>query len=207
MPGRCFIAVDLPEVGRERLATAQDLLREAAPAWRHEKWVDPRLLHVTMAFLGAVPDAALHDTLLALEAASSAAQPFTLRFTGARAVRSTGHATMLWATAEASFDLTQLRDALLRAARCPADERAFRPHITLARARRPRRIQPSAVGAAGEMLSDAGKGPDGTMSVRSLTVYASTLGPSGPVYESLGTLPLGIGPGDTGQIDTEHVFA
>lgn len=207
MPGRCFIAVDLPESARAALGAAQTFLQDAAPDWRGEKWVGEDLLHVTLAFLGAVADPALEATLAALGPAAATSGPFDVRLTGVRAIPNTRRASMLWATADTTCDLGPLRDALLDAAGCSSDDRPFRSHVTLVRARRPKRIDAAAIAASSEILSAYGKGPDGSVSVRSLTVYASTLGPGGPAYEPLALLPLRSSEDDTGPIDTEHVFA
>lgn len=191
MPARCFIAVDLPGRARAALSAARGALLDVDPRWAEQKWVDPALLHVTVAFLGAVPDPQLESTVGDLAAVAARFPAFELRLSGARAVPGTRRASMVWAETETDAELGPLRDELLCAAGCEPDPRAFRPHITLVRARRPHRIDGSAVAAAGSIVSAAGKGPDGWMSVPSLTLYASTLGPGGPSYERIADLRLG----------------
>lgn len=190
MPARCFIAVDLPDRAKRALAAAREALLDADPGWTDQKWVDRGLLHVTVAFLGSVPDPILDATIRELAAVASGFSEFELRLTGARAVPGLRRATMVWAEAEADGELGALRDELLRAAGCDPDPRPFRPHVTLVRARRAHRIDGDAIAAAGSILSASGKGPDGSMSVPSLTLYASTLGACGPSYEVLADLEL-----------------
>lgn len=190
MPGRCFVAVDLPERAISALLSTRDVLVSEAPTWADEKWVGPANLHVTLAFLGPVADPSLEATLRAIAPVGAQQGPFRMRLDGIRAVPNARRATMVWATVDCDADLSPLRDGILRAAACPADTRPFRPHITLVRARRPHRIEPSAIASAARPLSDAGKEPDGWMSVRTLTVYSSTLGPTGPTYRRLAELPL-----------------
>lgn len=201
MPDRCFVALELPERALPVLGRARTLISEAAPSWRDEKWVAPELLHVTVAFIGAVSDPAWDGVLAALTSAAGEHRPVTLVFDGARAVPDRRHAQMMWATLHSDpSDLGPLRDALLRACAVAPDQRPFRPHVTLVRARRPRAMPASATALAARWLSDAGKAVDGAMSVPSLTVYSSTLGACGPTYRSLARLPLSGGSG-TGRND------
>jgi 2'-5' RNA ligase len=70
------------------------------------------------------------------------------------------------------------------------DARSFHPHVTLARARRPRTVPDAALLAASEVLTDPAALAATTMSVVCATLLSSTLGPAGPTYDTLGTIPL-----------------
>lgn len=194
MPSRCFVSVELPQAALELLGEARLAFLDAAPAWAREKWVRPELLHLTLKFAGALPDAAVDDALCALADACAALPAFSLALAGVSAAPSAGRAQMLWATftgdLEACADLARGVDvALAKGFGVPSDERPFRPHSTLARARRHRRAPGDAIAAA-ETCIAAGKETDRVVSVRSVTLVSSTLGPGGPVYETLGTVPL-----------------
>jgi 2'-5' RNA ligase len=191
MPERCFVALELPERTVPALTSAGAAFRAASPGWREEKWVAPRLLHVTLAFLGPVPDAGLGAVLGRLRQVGERNAPFTLRLSGARATPSAHHAAMVWASLDGDVDdATALRDEVLRAAGCGPDQRPFIPHVTLVRSRRPQRVHHDAITALADSLRDLGKTPDGVVSVPSLTVLASALGAAGPTYSMLGVVPL-----------------
>jgi 2'-5' RNA ligase len=196
MPARCFLALDLPAAARTTLADTRAALLDRAPAWEGEKWVAAELLHVTVKFIGALDDAAVPDLLAGLETALDANEAFELTLAGVRAVPSARRATMLWATLDgdtSACGALHARADLLLSERfgVEADRRAFSPHVTLVRSRATRRVPAGALAAAEAVLSAAGKDPDGFVSVRALTLYASTLGPAGPTYETLGEVPLG----------------
>jgi len=194
VPARCFLAITLPAPALRALTEARAAFLEAAPAWAGEKWVRPELLHVTVAFFGAVPDARLDTLVAGLEAFTSVTRPFTLRLTGARAVPSQRRASMIWASLDGDVDaVSAVRDHALAAAGCAADPRRFSPHVTLARARGVRRVHHVALQAADRILSEAGKTAVGTMSVPSLTVFSSTLDGSGPSYRPLSVIALSGG--------------
>ena len=192
MPTRVFVAIDLPASARDLLERGLADFLEADPSWRGEKAVAARLFHVTLAFLGGVPDPVLPDLVERLRHATALASPFRLRVDGFRAVPSLRRATMLWATLSGDGGgAPALAQAVARAAGLPEDGRRFQAHVTLVRARGNRPVRSSAVAAALAVLSDAGKETDGVVSVRSVTVFSSTLGSGGPAYEPLAVLELG----------------
>jgi RNA 2',3'-cyclic 3'-phosphodiesterase len=191
VPDRCFVAVELPKCVRSALLNASESFRDAAPAWRDEKWVVPDLLHVTLAFLGPVPDGDVPFLLEALRDVGTRHAAFDLHLSGARAVPSGHHALMVWALLEGDVEpASVLHDLVLEAAGREPDPRPFRPHVTLVRSRRPRRVHHEALADLACALAESGKTRDGVVSVPSLTVLSSTLGVGGPAYRSLGVIPL-----------------
>lgn len=196
MPSRCFFAVPVPRATADLLASHGDAFRTADPGWAGEKWVRPDLLHLTVRFVGPLSDAVIDDVLGSLEQETAALEAFRFVLTGARAVPSARRATMLWAALAATTGAGDaLRECTDRAVAPwvtgPPDTRAFVPHVTLVRARSLRRVDGRALDALSAGLSEVGKGPDGYLSVRRLTLYSSTLGPAGPRYEELGSVRLG----------------
>jgi 2'-5' RNA ligase len=195
MPARCFLAIDLEPPAVALLEGATRALLDAAPDWVGEKWVRPELLHVTLVYIGALPHSRVPDALADVGRACLGHPAHTLVLSRVRARPSSGRASMLWARLDGDAHRTaalarDLADALEYSFGLRRDERAFVPHVTLARARAPRPIAPGALAAADAVLA-AGKDLDGSVSVRSVTMYSSTLGPQGPHYEPLGSAPLG----------------
>ena len=189
MPSRCFLALTLPDPVRLTVDSARETFLACAPVWAGEKWVAAPLLHVTLAFLGALDDRAVEDGVRRMRDAAARLPVFELRLASIAAVPSPRRATMLWATLnDPGGILTGLRDELLVAFPCAGaapDFRPLRPHITLARARSPRRVDLRASAAASAIVQAAGKGPDGVVSVRSATLFSSTLRPTGPEYREI----------------------
>ncbi len=112
---------------------AVDRVRDSPGAPR---WSAPADLHLTLAFLGEVPHARLAGLLAALGPAVAGSPPVTVRLTGAGRFGSR-RPRVLWAGVEGDVDaLAVLADRLAAAARhagVPADERPYRPHLTLGR--------------------------------------------------------------------------
>lgn len=195
MRARCFIAVPLAQEALALAADARRAFLDVAPSWSGEKWVRPDIMHMTLMYAGPLSDVAVDDALEVLAEECLAHAPFELVLAGVRAVPAHGQARMLWATFDgATHRCTRLSSAISNALAepldIPRDDRAFVPHVTLVRSREPRHVPPAAIDAASAALM-SGKETDRIVSVRYVTLYASTLGPGGPVYEELGSVPLG----------------
>lgn len=193
---RAFVAIDLPVETRETLVDACDAFLSLAPSWREDKWVAAENLHVTVKFIGAVPECDVAAIRRVLEGACAPVSPFTMRLDGFRAVPNLRRATMLWGVFDDGTDesvrVAGVVDGALAPLDIPEDDRRFVPHVTLVRARKPRPVPEDAFDAASSelALTQAASCPAEFVSVTSLTLYSSTLGPSGPTYEPLASIPL-----------------
>jgi len=185
---RCFVAVDVPPAVRAALARAQAALRDAAPK-ADVRWTDPMQLHLTLKFLGAVPDGRVPSVSEALEVAVGGVRPIALAAGGLGGFPSLRSARVLWAgTAGGVEALTALAasvdDAMARLG-FPAETRPFRAHLTLGRARSPRggRELAAAIEAAGT--------PEfGSWTAAEVVLYQSRLHPSGAVHTPVSHHPL-----------------
>jgi 2'-5' RNA ligase len=192
---RCFIAVPLPPPALMLADDAGRAFLDVAPQWSTEKWVRAELMHMTLMYAGPLSDVAVDDALLVLAEECPAHAPFEMALAGVAAVPGHGHARMLWATFDRDTHrcdrlASAISNAMAQRMGIPRENRAFVPHVTLVRSRAPRPAPPGAIDAANASLT-SGKETDRTVSVRYVTLYASTLGPGGPVYEELGSVPLG----------------
>jgi RNA 2',3'-cyclic 3'-phosphodiesterase len=170
---RLFFAVELSAQARAALGR----LRGEDGDYR---WVDPALMHVTLAFLGEQPE----DRLPALEriGAEAARTPGgTLRLGEAGLFGPRRAPRVLWVDlqgeVEALLTLQQRVAEGLRAEGFPVEDRAFRAHITLAR----RRDNARAGAPAGwpPTLEHV------TFALKELTLMQSKLSPRGPSYTPL----------------------
>lgn len=183
---RTFIAVPISEPQRLALAALlHDLSPGAGPTVR---WVQPTLMHVTLAFLGDLPaDVALKVCDIAEEVASRV-ESFSWTLDGLGAFPSLDRAAILWAGVhEPAGLMTKLHADLengLRPIGYQLENRPFRPHITLGRVARGRRLVPVVRTA----LAADWKGP--TARADGIEVISSVLGPKGPQYNVLRHCPL-----------------
>jgi len=186
---RLFIAADLGADLKQQLVACQRHLRDGFP---DVKWVHAEAMHLTLQFLGDTPRERLDELCLAVVPAAAGATPLTCTVRGVGVFPGVRRPAVVWAgISSGGAALGQLavrvRDGLA-AAGFVTDPRPFSAHITLGRVRQNARVSPRAVE---DVLKRWEEHDFGRMAVDQLTLYASTLTPSGPLYESLRTWPLG----------------
>jgi 2'-5' RNA ligase len=184
---RLFLAVDLPAAARAAVAEVQTRLQPLCPGWR---WTEPESVHLTLRFLGEVAPADDTRRRAVWRAAADAAAPFELRlrrvgvFPGARQPR------ILWAGVDdlsGEGRLTGLARSIEDAARADgvvAETRAFRPHLTLARAARGGRPVSPPDGCVGTIAA---------FRCGEIVLFCSELFPSGARYTAVESFALGSG--------------
>lgn len=170
---RLFFALSPDAGARDALA---GLAREVALAAGGRA---PRAenLHLTLAFLGSVPQLRLRELEAIGARTAAAAAPFVLTLDSVGGFRAAGiaWAGMDAAPAELQRMFEHLR-SLLRAAGLPTERRAFAPHVTLAR--RCLRTLPGGRPAPVAWRVDA------------IELMASETLPEGPRYRTLSSWPL-----------------
>jgi 2'-5' RNA ligase len=192
---RCFVAVDVPEEVRARVSVLTGRLRAAAPR-ADVRWTSAETLHVTLKFLGEVPDARVPAVEQALGAVAAAHGPVTLVAAGAGGLPTPSRPRVVYVGILGQVEaLTRLAggvDGVLEALGFPGERRAFRGHLTVGRVRSPR----GGAGLAAALRNEEGAAA-GTWTARELVLYHSRLRPSGAVHEAVARLPLTArGPSD-----------
>ncbi len=129
---RLFVAIELPEQVKEQVAALKTDIPGAT-------WVKPPALHLTLRFLGdQIDPIRMTPIKTALASVKGAPFPITLRGMGRfpAATSKAKPARVLWVGIAEQTALTALQAAVeqaLTAVDFPAEERAYNPHITLAR--------------------------------------------------------------------------
>ncbi|MBM4024432.1 MAG: RNA 2',3'-cyclic phosphodiesterase [Planctomycetes bacterium] len=186
---RCFIAIDIPEEIRAELADLQKELAQQVDIHKGDvKWVEPESMHLTLKFLGEVPDPQIVEICnIAKDVASRhEAFDFAVREAGSFGGRS---ARVLWMGAgldcPALLELQQELEEELAEAGWPKEGRQFSGHLTLCR------IRNSKAGEKlGRMVEQYKDYDLGTVRAASIVVYESRLTPQGPMYTPLGNFNL-----------------
>jgi len=191
---RTFIALTLPIAVRSTLVACRDAYCAVDPDWRQEKWVAEQNLHVTLRFLGDVHDAAYPHVASAVRSAVADLEPYRMRLDVVRAVPRPRSASLLWVGP--SVGGPETADLAARIASAVSfldfepDGHSFKGHVTLCRARHPRRVRPDALDEIERILRTSDERAL-SVSVREVTLFASTLTPRGPVYEERAIIPFG----------------
>jgi RNA 2',3'-cyclic 3'-phosphodiesterase len=190
---RLFIAVEPPEPVRRRLAAmALELRRAAGRAADEIRWVPAENVHLTLQFLGAVPEERLAAVEGAVRAAAAAARPISLEVKGAGGCPNARRPRVVWAgiAGDVAAVGALVADLGRRLAPLgfPPEDRPFSAHLTLGRAREGR----GAPGIAGALASAAEAGGTPWRAV-DVVLFESHLSPKGPRYEALLHAPLAAG--------------
>jgi RNA 2',3'-cyclic 3'-phosphodiesterase len=169
---RLFCALRLPEAALDTLSAWQ------ARELRDGRVVPREHLHLTLAFLGHRPTAELEPIAGALRESAAAAEPIRLLPERYRETRSVGMLVLTDLEGTATRLAEGLFDRLERLGVYERERRAWLPHVTVLRFRRPPRLRPPLPELGEVVPSDA-------------AVYISQLGPKGAEYFVVESFVLG----------------
>ncbi len=164
-------------------------LSTAVAAWRHEppadalRWADPDGWHLTLAFLGSITADEVNAVSRAVRGVAAAHPPVRVEAGRLGAFHHAGNARTLWyGVADPDGTLAAVAGDLARALDLDV-EAPFRPHVTLARARRP-------VDLRGWIESASLRAPAGLIKVAAVHLMRSHLGGGPARYETLASMSL-----------------
>ena len=168
---RLFVAIDLPERTRQ-------LLAKLDPHIHGVRWIDPRQMHLTLAFFGDVADnidVVLREKLNAIEFGA-----FFLPIVGVGTFSARGAPNIVWiGVGKAHPHLFQIHKRVHEAALGAAVElelRPWHPHITIARCRD---VAPHSLR---NFLKANADFDAGMIRVDAFHLYSSKLTPAGPIH-------------------------
>jgi 2'-5' RNA ligase len=174
-PWRLFCAIEIPAEVRRQLSTRTKLLRELSPE-ASASWTREENFHLTLKFVGEVDSSLALSLSEATGRAAATATPFEILIEkpGAFPKR------VLWiGISDPSGELFHLQQQLDRecaAKGFPKEERAFHPHLTVARLRKPQGTQ-ALITTHKEMPFESA-----VVQVNDLVVIRSQLSNKGSIY-------------------------
>jgi 2'-5' RNA ligase len=182
---RLFVALNFPPQVRQALWQATAPLRDLGlPV----KWVRPEGTHLTLKFLGEIPEGRDAELQAALGRAAAGARALTLQLGGAEgggfgAFPSVARPRVVWVAiaADPALEILQHRvEQEFAPLGFPTEARPFRPHLTLGRAARDARPRDLA-GLEAALATLEGAFAE-TVLVGALDLMQSTLQSGGAVY-------------------------
>jgi RNA 2',3'-cyclic 3'-phosphodiesterase len=186
---RLFIAVDPGERFRAELSTRLDAWRPQLPI----AWVRAENLHVTLRFLGEMPETALPALETALRGAAAGRAPLLLQPGGVGAFPDLRAPRVFFLQMASPGGGLERLAAAVRGAVDPLlppgarDDRPLRAHLTLARVKQP------LTSAQARGLAAIDPGAWGPLTVGEVCLMRSVTGPAGPVYSRLLAVALSGG--------------
>ncbi len=187
---RTFLAINLPDRQIHQLSEAVEQWRRYRAAVR---WTTASRLHLTLKFLGDVPEDMLPVISSACRQVAGRSRPFELHMGTTGTFPSMKRPRVLWVglTSPSGRPLHTLQEALetsLEGVGLPRDERPFSPHVTVGRVKSGRNIRQL-------METFMAYEPDRSpFTVDSFALYSSTLTPKGPIYRQIDRFVFMPGP-------------
>jgi len=177
---RSFVAVDLDDPTiRERIIAAQQGLEQTRASL---KIVNPEIMHLTLRFLGEIPQATVEQVKAAMDELRF--QTFDAQFSGLGAFPNLRRISVVWVGItqgqEELAAIFQQLEPRFRTVGLPPDDKGFSPHMTIARVRSGVNREPLAAFIESMRERDFGK-----MTVKAVRLKKSTLTPKGPIYTTI----------------------
>jgi len=188
---RIFVAIDLDREIRDKIARFLEGVRPFAPDAR---WVSAESLHVTLKFVGEQKPEQVES--IKQQLGQTHGEAIEIRFSGYGFFPTPRSPRVFWIGIQAGPELGRLADRIDAATAelgVPREERAFSPHLTLARGgggsgspKWRKADGPNATFTVLQKRLEAMTGIEfGTMTAREFFLYQSQLSPKGSKYTRL----------------------
>ncbi|MCD6358584.1 MAG: RNA 2',3'-cyclic phosphodiesterase [Dehalococcoidia bacterium] len=179
---RSFIAVELPVDVRNELGVIEEKLRHGMDL--SVKWVNPKSIHLTLKFLGNIPQAKVPQIADALATVTKDNSPFSLELGELGVFPNLRRPRVIWLGLDGDVDklisLQKKVDAALEALGFAREARPFKAHLTLGRVR-----GRGGQHDLGELLADANPENGCCFEVNGVSLMKSRLTPQGAIYMQL----------------------
>ncbi|MDD4169555.1 MAG: RNA 2',3'-cyclic phosphodiesterase [Desulfotomaculaceae bacterium] len=185
---RLFVAINFSDQVKAKLGF---LIKELRQLPSSMKWVDEPNFHLTIWFLGNVPETQVNTILTTLSSCVASIIPFKLDLDGIGVFQSIERPRVFWMGISGETGALvrlhrQVQEGLGQLGFKP-ERRRFSPHLTLARVRSPLGF-PAVFERAKELVGKQGE--FGTINVASIELMQSKLSSRGSKYSILSSIPL-----------------
>jgi 2'-5' RNA ligase len=190
---RCFVAIELPSEVKAGLAGLRRELER--PEHTFIKWVGPDAIHLTLKFLANIPSKKVTEITKAIEEAAQGISPFHLEISQVGAFPNLKQPRVLWVGIGGELDkllsLQRRVDSALTPLGFAKEERAFAPHLTIARLRE--RCSPADRKDFSELVISSKPEIKYYLDVKDVSFMRSELTPRGAIYTRLSIVDLASG--------------
>ncbi|MBN1221803.1 MAG: RNA 2',3'-cyclic phosphodiesterase [Candidatus Aminicenantes bacterium] len=183
---RTFVALELnPEI-RSHLS---ELIALLSCSQSNIKWVREEGMHLTLKFLGEIPDKRISEIKTAIQEACDGHPSFSLSFKGTSTFpHASVYPRVFWVGIEECKALAALhKDLEIKLAKLhfPREKRKFSPHLTLGRVKSKENLEPVLDELEKHRTADFGN-----LCVQNVIFFKSTLKPSGAEYTRIAEFRL-----------------
>ncbi len=184
---RSFLAFELPLEIKNIVARVSGELRQST---LNPRWVKVDNIHLTVVFMGSIET---EDTPAITRVVREVCQtygPFDISIKGIGCFPNRRSPRVLWLGLDGDLEpMSEFRDALqghLKGFGIKEEKRKFKPHLTLARFRKPKKMDAK----EDQFLSNYEDISSAVCSLKELILFKSDLKPTGAVYTKVESWPL-----------------
>jgi RNA 2',3'-cyclic 3'-phosphodiesterase len=187
---RLFTAIEIPEEHKNQIRQLTSHIQKGLDfGGAHPAWVPAENLHITLAFLGSQPAERVPEVQQAMMESAADIEPFKLSIGNLELFPTPKQPKVISIAVRGNTSAVEhiyekLSTALSRRG-FKLDERAFRPHLTLARIKSFRGLA-----AVRSVLSSHNSFTTGQFEINSIVLYRSILKRPAPEYQILERTPL-----------------
>jgi len=186
---RTFIAITPAAELAKKLEATQDELRSALPD-NAVGWIKPEQLHITLKFLGNIPDVKLDGVVAAANRACDGMASFRLTLEGVGCFPNTKVPRVIWIGMGGELEFLEtlqnrIQTETGRFCEC-GERRGFRPHLTIGRVK----VSGRAARKVGESVERVTVPPLGGWMICEVELVQSELLSEGPRYRKLTSIML-----------------
>lgn len=182
---RTFIAIELPEEIKRQIEQLQAPLKKTDA---FVSWVKPKNIHITLKFLGEVPEDKIGQVFSATQKALEGTRKFTMSLKGTGVFPNLKRPRVIWiGTGSGEEKLSHMANRIeeeMEKIGFPREKRKFSAHFTIGRVKSPKNI---------EKLMELVESSDfqtEKIEVAEVVVMRSQLHPAGAIYTPLEKVPL-----------------
>jgi len=182
---RTFIAIELSDHVKKKIEQLQAPLKKTNT---FVSWVKPENIHITLKFLGEVPENKINEVFSATGKALEGAKKFTMSLKGLGAFPDVRRPRVIWIGSgsgekELSYLANRVEEEMEKIG-FPKENRKFSAHFTIGRVKSSKNI---------EKLMELVKSSDFSteeIEIKEVVVMKSQLHPAGAIYTPLKKIPL-----------------
>ena len=182
---RTFVAIDISDAARQAVA---EMVSQLHAMGNSVRWVRPESLHLTLKFLGEVPEERAPELIRALEESISGIGPFEYRLTGKGCFPNCRRPRVLWVGVENPgreiFHLQERVEDAFGKIGFSRERRPFTAHLTVGRVKRPGGLEELVRAFRDYTLEPL------SVFVGEVRLMRSTLKPGGAVYSVISAAKL-----------------
>jgi 2'-5' RNA ligase len=179
---RSFLAFELPDEIKTIVTRVSEEIRKSSLAVR---WVRPEFIHLTVVFMGDIESEQITPMGESLGAVCSQHSPFRISLKPMGCFPNTRNPRVIWLGLDGDLErMSRFRDDLQHALSpfgIKEEERAFRPHLTLGRFKKPGKRQTE----LDELLAKYKELSSPARTLSELVLFRSDLKPGGAVYTKM----------------------